>query len=182
MKKNDKTKARVSLAGEFAVLSQLALLGKDANMTLGNTKGVDILVSDPVTGEMLKLEVKTNYRKSRSAVANSEVFGKVLSCSGWILKEENGKYDEKKDTNLFYCFVNITKETKQCKFYVVPAKVVANYVRDENKLWHQEKKREGKKVKDSDMRQFRLGLRDEKYKIPTPIGEKYEDNWGFKRI
>jgi len=32
----------VSLAGEFAVLSQLALRGYDANMTLGHTKGVDI--------------------------------------------------------------------------------------------------------------------------------------------
>src|SRR3989344_9688840 len=112
MKRTDK--ARVSLAGEFAVLSQLALLGKDANMTLGNTKGVDILVADPVTGQMLKLEVKTNYRKIRSEVANSRIFGKILSCSGWILKKENGEYDEKKDANLFYCFVNITKETKQC--------------------------------------------------------------------
>ena len=34
---------QVSLAGEFAVLSQLALRGYDANLTLGNTKGVDIL-------------------------------------------------------------------------------------------------------------------------------------------
>lgn len=48
----------VSLAGEFAVLSQLALRGYDANMTLGRTKGVDILVSNPKTGRMLKLEVK----------------------------------------------------------------------------------------------------------------------------
>lgn len=37
----------VSLAGEFAVLSQLALRGYLANMTLGNTKGVDILVAEP---------------------------------------------------------------------------------------------------------------------------------------
>jgi hypothetical protein len=178
MKKNE---ARVSLAGEFAVLSQLALLGKDANMTLGNTKGVDILISDPATGRMLKLEVKTNYRKGRSAIATSRIFGKYLSCSGWILKGENEKYDEKRDANLFYCFVNITKETKQCKFYVVPAKVVAGYVKAEHKVWHQEKKREGKKVKATDMRQFRLGLRGEKYKIrATPIGEDYEDNWDFK--
>ena len=51
----------VSLAGEFIVLSQLALRGYDANMTLGHTKGVDILVADPRSGRMRKLEVKTNY-------------------------------------------------------------------------------------------------------------------------
>ena len=51
----------ISLAGEFAVLSQLALRGYDANMTLGNTKGVDILVSNPVNEKMYQLEVKTNY-------------------------------------------------------------------------------------------------------------------------
>src|SRR5262249_29070726 len=39
----------VSLAGEFAALSQLALRGYDANMTLGRTKSVDILVSNPAT-------------------------------------------------------------------------------------------------------------------------------------
>ena len=37
----------ISLAGEFAALSQLALRGYDANMTLGRTKSVDILVSNP---------------------------------------------------------------------------------------------------------------------------------------
>ncbi|OFZ44306.1 MAG: hypothetical protein A3D92_06515 [Bacteroidetes bacterium RIFCSPHIGHO2_02_FULL_44_7] len=179
MRKKDEV--RVSLAGEFAVLSQLALQGKDANMTLGNTKGVDILVSDPITGKMLKLEVKTNYRNEpRSEVARSEIFGDVLNCSGWILKKGNGNYDEKKDSNLFYCFVNIIKETKQCRFFVVPAKVVAKYVRDENKLWHREKKKEGKKVKVSDMRQFRLGFYGKKYKITTPFGKNYEDNWDFK--
>ena len=39
----------VSLAGEFAALSQLALRGYDANMTPGRTKSVDILVSNPAT-------------------------------------------------------------------------------------------------------------------------------------
>jgi hypothetical protein len=174
-------KARISLAGEFAVLSQLALRGKDANMTLGNTKGVDILVSDPVTGRMIKLEVKTNYReKNKSEVTQSEVFGKFLSGKSWILSEKNGEYNNKHDANLFYCFVNIIKETNVFKFYIVPAKVVSQYIRDENKLWHEEKKKEGKLVKTSDMRQFRLGIKGEKYKIKTPIGDDYEDNWEFK--
>jgi hypothetical protein len=47
---------RLSLAGEFAVLSQLALRGKDTNLILGQ---IDILNSDPETDGMLKLEVKT---------------------------------------------------------------------------------------------------------------------------
>ncbi len=49
----------IPLAGEFATLSQLALRGYDANPTLGNTKNVDILVSDPESGRMYRLEVKT---------------------------------------------------------------------------------------------------------------------------
>lgn len=41
---------QISMLGEFAVLSQLALRGYDANLTLGNTKGVDMLVSNPQSG------------------------------------------------------------------------------------------------------------------------------------
>ncbi len=47
---NRPNKNSFALAGEFAVLSELALRGYDANMTLGHTKGVDILVSNPRTG------------------------------------------------------------------------------------------------------------------------------------
>jgi hypothetical protein len=45
----------ISLAGEFAALSQLALRGYDANMTLGRKKSVDILISNPQTGKMYQL-------------------------------------------------------------------------------------------------------------------------------
>src|SRR5215467_11649892 len=54
----------VSLAGEFAVLSQLALRGYDANMTLGRTKSVDTLVSNPANGHLYQLEVKTNFKNN----------------------------------------------------------------------------------------------------------------------
>src|SRR5512145_2873617 len=95
----------ISLAGEFAVLSQLALRGYDANMTLGRTKGVDILVSNPQTGRMLKLEVKTTFRSIRSSGNNSRLLGK--SVSSWIM---NVKHEEIRDTDLFYCFVNISED------------------------------------------------------------------------
>ena len=170
-------KSRVSLAGEFAVLSQLALRGKDANMTLGNTKGVDILVSDPDTGRMLKLEVKTNFSKN-TKIIKAKLWGNFVSS--WILSEKNEKYDEKKDSNLFYCFVNISQNTKQFKFYIIHAKVVAEYLMDQHKYFHAEKKKEGKKVARTSMRNFRVGLKSEKYNITPPTVEEYEDNWNFE--
>jgi hypothetical protein len=79
------TNNSVAPAGEFAVLSQLALRGYDANMTLGRTKSVDILVSDPRTLKMFKIEVKTNHRDTRSRPQLSKIHGKVVS--GWRMDQ-----------------------------------------------------------------------------------------------
>lgn len=166
----------VSLAGEFAVLSQLALRGYDANMTLGHTKTVDILVSDPESGRMYKLEVKTNYRTSRDKPHLSKVHGKTVS--GWIMSK---KHEAIHDPDLFYCFVNIGKPTNVFKFYLVPSAVVARYVREQHALWLRVAKEEGRKVEDGDMRLFRIGLKGEKYAIETPTVEQYENNWSFKK-
>jgi hypothetical protein len=116
----------VSLAGEFAVLSQLALRGFDANITLGRTKGVDFLLSEPDTSRMFRLEVKTNYRRSGGT---SRLFGKFVSA--WIMSE---KHERMTDPNLFYCFVNISDDTKQFKFYIVPSAVVADFVKSVMRL------------------------------------------------
>ena len=167
----------VSLAGEFAVLSQLALRGYDANMTLGRTKSVDILVSDPKNLKMYKLEVKTNYQNNRNKPQISKVHGKVVSW--WIMHK---KHEEIKDPDLFYCFVNIGKQTNIFKFYIVPSKIVAKYVKEQHQHWLDEKKKEGKKVKDAEMRIFRMGLKGEKYIVSTPTTEYYEDNWKFKTL
>src|SRR2546427_5222387 len=100
----------VSLAGEFAVLSQLALRGYDANMTLGHTKAVDILVSDPENARMYKLEVKTNYQNSRNKPQVSKVHGKAVSS--WIMHR---KHEGIADPNLFYSLVSIGKQTNTFK-------------------------------------------------------------------
>jgi hypothetical protein len=165
----------VSLAGEFAVLSQLALRGFDANLTLGRTKSVDILVSDPKTGKMYQLEVKTNYTNTRTKPVASKIFGKYIS--DWIMSK---KHEDIISPTLFYCFVNISKDTKHFKFYIMPSKIVAAYVRNNHALWLEIKQSEKKQVKDSDMRLLRIGLKAEKYPISTPTVEEYEDNWEFK--
>jgi len=161
----------VSLAGEFAVLSQLALRGYDANMTLGQTKGIDIFVSNPETGRMLKLEVKTNFRSSGSAGGNSRLFGHFLSA--WIMNE---KHERMRDPDLFYCFVNISEDTKHFRFFIVPSRTVADYVSKQHKIWLDEKPTHSR---ESTVRKFRIGYANEKYRILTPIADEYEDNWSF---
>jgi hypothetical protein len=79
-------------------------------------------------------------------------------------------------SNLFYCFVNIEEDTNLFKFYIVPNKVVAKYVKDQHRFWLNADGRH----KNSLMRQFRIGLKGEKYPILTPTAQKYENNWDFK--
>ncbi len=104
----------MALAGEFAVLSQRALRGVGANLTLGRTKGVDILASDPRTGRMVRVEVKTTYgaRPTHSAVARYGL--------AWVVKV---RHERIADPDLFYCFVTIEPQADAFayRFFVVPA-------------------------------------------------------------
>jgi hypothetical protein len=174
MERRDKN--AVSLAGEFAVLSQLALLNYDANMTLGRTKGVDILVSDPRSRKMYRLEVKTKLRRVDKQVTNSKIFGTVIG--GWMMSK---KHEFNADPLLFYCFVIIWEGTKKFRFFIVPSRVVARYTREQHLLWCAKKKKEGKKFKDSEFRVLRIGFENNRYAIATPSAERYEDNWKFNR-
>ncbi len=141
-------------------------------MTLGRTKSVDILASDPRNGKFYQIEVKTNLdsRKKDKDTA-SKLFGRIVG--GWIMNE---KHESIVRPNLWYCFVMIGLETKNARFFIVPSKVVADYVRAQHKLWLAE---EGKSHPDISMRMFRIGRKGEAYKVTTPAVEDYEDNWQF---
>jgi hypothetical protein len=162
-------KNSVALAGEFAVLSQLALRGLNPGMMLGHTKGVDILVSDPKTKKMCRVEVKTKYRDSNKEGHNVEIHGYVIGQ--WIMGE---KAEKVSDPHLFYCFVMYLEKKKEFRFFVVPSKVVAAYLRDEHRHWLKVKKKKGKKT---GIRMIRLGFKDEKYPVATPLLGKYENQW-----
>lgn len=164
-------KNSVSIAGEFAALSQLTLRGLDANMTLGNTKSVDILVSNPSTGNMFRIEVKTTFSNKP---ARSKLFGYTMS---WIMSE---KHESITDPKLYYCFVNIEKETNIFRFFIVPNKIVADYVKNQHIYWLNSRK----VAMDNaliPMRQFRIGLdNSDNYSIPTPLASEYENRWIFE--
>jgi hypothetical protein len=142
-------------------------------MTLGRTKGVDILVSDPNGARMIRLEVKTNYRSTRSTGGNSKVFGKFVSA--WMM---GTKHEQVRGPNLFYCFVNISEYTKQFRFYILPSAVVSDYVRAQHQLWLDDRSSHSR---ENTLRIFRIGTRGAKYPIPAPIDEDYEDNWDSLR-
>lgn len=160
-----KNKNQISLAGEFAVLSQLALRGFDASLTLGNTKGVDILVLNPSNNKMFKVEVKTSERNKPST---DSLLGKSYY---WIMDKKH----ETTITDLFYCFVNLNQKSNHFDYFIVPSKIVAKYILESHQ-YYLKKKPENK---NGAMRKFCLGFNNEAYPIETPITEKYENNWGL---
>ena len=125
----------------------------------------DIIASDPETGKMFRLEVKTRYDNKPT---RSKLFGRALT---WVM---GAKHEAIKDPNLYYCFVNIEKEAKTFKVYIVPGDTVAKYVKEQHQFWRKETN-----GKDSNVRQFRLGLADGGYLIDTPLAKNYENNWDF---
>ena len=164
-------KNSISIAGEFAVLSQLTLRGFDANMTLGNTKGVDILVSDPKTGDTFKIEVKTTYSNKASS---SKLFGNTMN---WIMSE---KHENIIDPKLYYCFVNIEKRTNIFRFFIVSSRIVADYVKKQHLHWLKSRNVDPKDSSNT-MRQFRVALnKEDLFLFPTPLAKDYENRWVFK--
>lgn len=157
------SKNSVAIAGEFAVLSQLVLRGFDANMTLGHTKGVDILISDPNRNKMFKMEVKTHHGK----------FSSRSKTIGWLMSE---KHEKIVDENLYYCFVNIDISTHIFKFYIVPSAVVAKYVKTSHKHWLSDDNHNP-----TSMRVFSLAL-SESDSVNIPLAKNYENKWDFTRI
>ena len=116
---------------------------------------------------MFKLGVKIHYGNN---ISNSTSSGKTID---WIMSE---KHEQITDSDLFYCFINIQKESNLFKFFIVPNVVVSTYVSVEHRYWLGVK---GNKVKDNPMRMFRLGLDNSEYEIDTPLASIYEDNWEF---
>lgn len=164
----------VALAGEFAVLSQLSLRGYNASMTLGNTKGIDILVQNPTSRERFQVEVKTNLER-RNGPSHSKLFGKFVT--DWQMHAKH----EKEDADIFYCFVHINQNRKDSqkydyRFFIVPGAVVAKYVTAEHALWL----KADKSHKDNLRRLFRIGLpNDREIAVETPLASQWENNWAF---
>lgn len=160
MPRSDKgDKSLVGLAGEYHVLAQLAERGIVGALTLGHTKGVDILVANPETGSVHKIEVKTTRLQPRKA----PLFG-AGRLFAWPL---SAKHEVSLPGNCYFCFVHLSGPEVMPRFFVVPAAKVAEYVRWEHQYWLKSK-RGVAKHRDNSMRQFRIAEHDP---------DHYENNW-----
>ena len=83
----------------------------------------------------------------------------------------NKKHEFISRPELWYCFIIIGLESKLARFFIVPSAVVAKYVRAQHSLWL----KTTPTARDSPMRQFHIGFKAEKYRIPTATVEEYED-------
>jgi hypothetical protein len=149
-------KSLVGLAGEYHVLAQLAERGLVGALTLGHTKGVDILVTNPVTSAVHQIEVKT----TRAKPGRAPLFGEGRFFS-WPLSE---KQEKPLPAGWFFCFVRLEGAGRIPRFFLVPALKVAEYVRWEHQHWLTS--RPG--ARDNPIRQFR---------IPESDPDGYENNW-----
>ena len=150
-------KSQIGLAGEFLVLAQLTQRGYVATITLGNTKGVDILVTNPDLNTLYKVEVKTTAKKPR----RERLFGEELFYI-WAMSK---KHEDIVDRRLIYCFVYLSEPNEMPKFFPVPSHEVAKYVRDQHQHWLDTRV---KPVKNTTMRKFRIEVSDP---------NNYSTNW-----
>jgi hypothetical protein len=107
-KKNADTNYNTNLASEYLMMSLLCRAGKDAYLSLGNKKGVDIIVKTD-NGSICIIEVKGVNKKNDWLIGNS---GKLPI-----------------EPNLFYALVcfngKIEELTTSADFWIIPSTKLA---------------------------------------------------------
>lgn len=129
------SKGKTGVAGEYFVAAELSKRGYVASITLRNTKGIDILASSEDGSTTRAIQVKASTGKNKA----------------WIVSQ---KAEDEFNDNLFYIFVNLKESNERADYYIVPSKVVADYVRKSHADWLSSPSKSGKPRKDTSMRKF----------------------------
>jgi len=129
------TKQISGIAGEYYVAAELSRRGYIAAITLRNSEGIDILVSNHSGEKAFAIQVKTTQNKRK-----------------WILTE---KVEKDFVPNKFYVFVNIPKEFEKLpEYYIVASEDLAQHIYEGHRNWLTTPGKNGHVRKDSKVRQF----------------------------
>jgi hypothetical protein len=123
------------VSGEYFVAAELSRRGYISSVTLKNTKGIDILVTNESATKTIGIQVKTNQNGRRA----------------WVL---NRKAEEFYADDLFYVFVNLVGIGHLPEYYIVPSKAVADSVKMGHKAWLDTPGKQGQPHNDNPMRMF----------------------------
>lgn len=134
MKIDRVTKGLSGVAGEYFVAAELSRRGYLASITLRNTRGIDVLVTNADASKSAGIQVKTNQN----------------SIKKWIL---NIKAENLFSETLYYVFVDLNGYDLPT-FHVVPSVTVAGYCRLTHAEWLATPGRSGQMHNPSDIRNF----------------------------
>lgn len=124
------------IAGEYYVAAELSRRGYVASLTLRNTRGVDLLVSNAEATRSVGIQVKTRQSSGRE----------------WMLTKKI-EVDELAE-NLFFVFVSLNA-LERPSFHVVPRDVIVRYASENHQIWLRTPGKHGNPHRDNPMRKFR---------------------------
>jgi len=122
------------VSGEYFVAAELSRRGYVASLTLRNTRGIDVLVSNADATKSVAIQVKTKQGRGADWMLNRNVETNVAE-------------------NLFFVFV-VLNDLGAPEYYVVPKDEVAQFVRDNHAVWLKTPGRRGQAHVDTPMRKF----------------------------
>lgn len=123
------------VAGEYFVAAELSRRGYVASITLRNTRGTDIVVTNADASRTVTIQCKTSSRETKT----------------WILTQKSE--DFLSDTH-FYVFVSLRGERERPAYHIVPSKVVADTIKSGHREFLKGLSKSGKPHKDSAIRKF----------------------------
>ena len=126
----------VGVTGEYYVAGELSHRGYISSITLRNTLGIDIIVSNKEGTKSATIQVKSTQNNKKNS---------------WILTQKSEDFFS---DNHFYIFVNLNEPGIRPKFFVVPSEVVAQYISTSHKNWLNKPGRNGQQHNDNQMRRF----------------------------
>lgn len=123
------------ITGEYLVAGELSRRGYVASITLRNTRGIDITATNKDASKSVGIQVKASSGNQRS----------------WIL---NKKGEDFYSDTLFYVFVNLKSIDERSDFFIVPSKIVADFIKHGHAEWLKAPSKKGVPHRDTTMRQF----------------------------
>ena len=126
---------QIGVAGEYLAAGELSLRGWVSSITLRNSRGIDIIASNPEGTKSISIQVK----------ANSD------GANKWILTK---KAEEYFSANHVYIFVAIKGLGERPEYRIVPSEQVARQIKERHQSWMQGTKSSGAPRKDSNIRNY----------------------------